>query len=155
MAEGTEFRPPELHADRAEVKVEAATEGIALKRLFAQPYKRFKVSEDRVREHVQSLGYLDHTSVEGRVDICDPGDPYTFVDEDIEYRFTNKRGKGPCQDRDPSKKGKAEDGFNSREATPSNSTPVPDGKDAMSISVLLLNQKTRGRTVLQPKQTPA
>ncbi|XP_051777344.1 mediator of RNA polymerase II transcription subunit 13-like [Erpetoichthys calabaricus] len=35
MAEGTEFRPPELHADRAEVKVQAATEGIALKSSLA------------------------------------------------------------------------------------------------------------------------
>uniref|UniRef100_A0A8C7W7A2 Mediator of RNA polymerase II transcription subunit 13 n=1 Tax=Oncorhynchus mykiss TaxID=8022 RepID=A0A8C7W7A2_ONCMY len=92
------FRPPELPSDRVEVKTETqATEGVALKRLFMQTQKRFKISEECVRAHIQTLGLLHQPG--------DPGDdPYDFKEGDIEYSFpTSKRLKG--QGRDPNKRG--------------------------------------------------
>ncbi|CAB1332738.1 unnamed protein product [Coregonus sp. 'balchen'] len=122
-ADKAEFRPPELPSDRVEVKTETqATEGVALKRLFMQTQKRFKISEECVREHIQTLGVLQQPGVEG---LGDPGDdPYDFKEGDIEYSFpTSKRLKG--QGRDPSKRGpKGEEISNGA---------LPDGKDAMSI----------------------
>ncbi|XP_029625196.1 mediator of RNA polymerase II transcription subunit 13-like isoform X3 [Salmo trutta] len=117
-ADKAEFRPPELPSDRVEVKTETqATEGVALKRLFMQTQKRFKISEECVREHIQTLGLLHQPG--------DPGDdPYDFKEGDIEYSFpTSKRLKG--QGRDHSKRGpKGEEISNGA---------LPDGKDAMSI----------------------
>ncbi|KAM6985077.1 mediator of RNA polymerase II transcription subunit 13-like [Aplochiton taeniatus] len=123
-ADRAEFRPPELPVDRlGENKMEtAATEGLALKRMFTQTHRRFKISEERVREHIQTLGLLQLPGVEG---LGDPGeDPYDFKEGDIEYTFpTSKRLKG--QGRDPSKRAKGDD-INGNGA-------LPDGKDAMSI----------------------
>uniref|UniRef100_A0A673YTX3 Mediator of RNA polymerase II transcription subunit 13 n=1 Tax=Salmo trutta TaxID=8032 RepID=A0A673YTX3_SALTR len=89
-ADKAEFRPPELPSDRVEVKTETqATEGVT--------QKRFKISEECVREHIQTLGLLHQPG--------DPGDdPYDFKEGDIEYSFpTSKRLKG--QGRDHSKRG--------------------------------------------------
>ncbi|XP_061118903.1 mediator of RNA polymerase II transcription subunit 13-like isoform X1 [Conger conger] len=115
--EGAEFEAPELPGDRAE----SESEGLALKRLFTQTHQRFKISEDRIREQVSTLGLLRQPVGEG---LADPGDdPYTFKDEDVEYSFpTSKRLKGP--DRDGGRRSKGEDISNGA---------VPDGKDAMSI----------------------
>ncbi|XP_036384476.1 mediator of RNA polymerase II transcription subunit 13-like isoform X2 [Megalops cyprinoides] len=121
-AEKLEFQPPDLPGDRAESKCETATEGVALKRLFTQTHKRFKICEERTREHVRTLGLLQQPGVEG---LGDPGDdPYTFKDEDVEYSFpTTKRLKGP--EREAGRKTKGED--------MTSNGAVPDGKDAMSI----------------------
>uniref|UniRef100_A0A8C7UUH2 Mediator of RNA polymerase II transcription subunit 13 n=1 Tax=Oncorhynchus mykiss TaxID=8022 RepID=A0A8C7UUH2_ONCMY len=118
-ADKAEFRPPELPSDRVELKTETqATEGVALKRLFAQTEKCFKISEERVREHIQSLGLLQQPGVEGLGDLGD--DPYDFKEGDIEYSFpTSKRLKG----RDHSKRGPKD----------ISNGALPDGKDAMSI----------------------
>ncbi|XP_029108438.1 mediator of RNA polymerase II transcription subunit 13-like isoform X3 [Scleropages formosus] len=120
--ENPEFRPPELSNERLESKPDTGSEGMALKRLFAQTHRTFKVSEDKVREHVRSLGHLQPLGAEPLGDPRD--DPYVFKDGDIEYSFpTSKRLKG--QDRDPGRKVKGEEVMGSG--------AVPDGKDAMSI----------------------
>nr|XP_046230336.1 mediator of RNA polymerase II transcription subunit 13-like isoform X2 [Scatophagus argus] len=119
----TDFRPSELPSDiLEEVKTEAATEGAPLKRLYTQAHKRFKISEERVRDHIHTLGLFQQPGVEA---LREPGDdPYDFKEGDIEYTFsTTKRLKG--QGREPSKKVKGEE-------ITSNCT-LPDGKDAMSI----------------------
>ncbi|KAM4635777.1 mediator of RNA polymerase II transcription subunit 13-like [Polymixia lowei] len=118
-----DLRPPELPMDRlGEVKMETAVEGATLKRLYTQTHKRFKISEERVRDHIHTLGLFQQPGVEG---VREPGDdPYDFKEGDIEYTFpTSKRIKG--QGRDPSKRAKGED-------ITSNGA-LPDGKDAMSI----------------------
>ncbi|XP_036436074.1 mediator of RNA polymerase II transcription subunit 13-like isoform X4 [Colossoma macropomum] len=117
-----EFKPLELTCDVVENKSESSSEGTTLKRLFAQTHKRFKISEERLREHISTLGFLQQPGVEG---LADPGDdPYDFKEGDIEYSFpTSKRLKG--QGRDPNRKSKGEE-MNSNNA-------VPEGKDAMSI----------------------
>ncbi|XP_029371341.1 mediator of RNA polymerase II transcription subunit 13-like isoform X2 [Echeneis naucrates] len=119
----TDFRPPELLIDMGEeVKTETTSEGAPLKRLYTQPYKRFKISEERVRDHIHTLGLLQQPGVEA---LREPGDdPYDFREGDIEYTFSpSKRLKG--QGREPSKKAKGE------EIT--SNAALPDGKDAMSI----------------------
>uniref|UniRef100_A0A8C7TBG8 Mediator of RNA polymerase II transcription subunit 13 n=1 Tax=Oncorhynchus mykiss TaxID=8022 RepID=A0A8C7TBG8_ONCMY len=118
------FRPPELPSDRVEVKTETqATEGVALKRLFMQTQKRFKISEECVRAHIQTLGLLHQPG--------DPGDdPYDFKEGDIEYSFpTSKRLKG--QGRDPNKRGPKVRLLLPGEEISNGA--LPDGKDAMSI----------------------
>lgn len=72
-------------------------------RLFTETHKRFKISEERVRDHIHTLGLLQQASVEV---LREPGDdPYDFKEGDIEYTFsTSKRLKG--QGRDPSKRAK-------------------------------------------------
>uniref|UniRef100_A0A8C4EAE3 Mediator of RNA polymerase II transcription subunit 13 n=1 Tax=Dicentrarchus labrax TaxID=13489 RepID=A0A8C4EAE3_DICLA len=90
----TDFRPPELPSDKLEeVKTETAAEGA--------PLKRFKISEERVRDHIHTLGLLQQPGVEA---LREPGDdPYDFKEGDIEYTFsTSKRLKG--HGREPSKK---------------------------------------------------
>ncbi|KAG7499347.1 mediator of RNA polymerase II transcription subunit 13-like isoform X2 [Solea senegalensis] len=119
----TEFRPSDLPTDKLEeVRTEAATEGAPLKRLYTQTHKRFKISEERVRDHIHTLGLFQQPGVEA---LREPGDdPYDFKEGDIEYIFsTSKRLKG--QGREPSKKAKGEE-------ITSNGA-LPDGKDAMSI----------------------
>ncbi|XP_049330535.1 mediator of RNA polymerase II transcription subunit 13-like isoform X2 [Astyanax mexicanus] len=117
-----EFKPSELPCDLLESKLESTGEGTVLKRLYAHTHKRFKISEERLREHISTLGFLQQPGVEG---LTDPGDdPYDFKEGDIEYSFpTSKRLKGPG--RDPNRKSKGEE-MNSNNA-------VPEGKDAMSI----------------------
>ncbi|XP_026154135.1 mediator of RNA polymerase II transcription subunit 13-like isoform X2 [Mastacembelus armatus] len=119
----TDFSPPELPTDkREEVRTEMATEGAALKRLYTQSHKRFKLSEERVKDHVHTLGLFQQPGVEALRESGD--DPYDFKEGDIEYTFsTSKRLKG--QGREPSKKAKGEE-------ITSNGA-LPDGKDAMSI----------------------
>ncbi|KAM9306494.1 mediator of RNA polymerase II transcription subunit 13-like [Pholidichthys leucotaenia] len=118
----TEFRPPELPADKLEdMKADTTAEGVSLKRLYTQTQKRFKISEERVRDHIHILGMFQQPGVEALRDNGD--DPYDFKEGDIEYTFSSKRLKG--QGREPNKKAKGED-------ITSNST-LPDGKDAMSI----------------------
>ncbi|XP_076868110.1 mediator of RNA polymerase II transcription subunit 13-like isoform X2 [Brachyhypopomus gauderio] len=118
----TDFKPPELSGDTAEGPADGAGEGAALKRLFAQTHKRFKVSEERIREQVSTLGFLPQPGEEVLVETGD--DPYDFKEGDIEYSFpTSKRLKG--QGRDPGRKAKGED-INGNGA-------MPEGKDAMSI----------------------
>ncbi|XP_040013255.1 mediator of RNA polymerase II transcription subunit 13-like isoform X2 [Xiphias gladius] len=119
----TDFRPPELPTDKLEeVKTETVTEGAPLKRLYTQTHKRFKISEERVRDHIHTLGLFQQPGVEA---LREPGDdPYDFKEGDIEYTFsTSKRLK--AQGREPSKKAKGEE-------ITSNGA-LPDGKDAMSI----------------------
>ena len=72
-------------------------------RLYTQTHKRFKISEERVRDHVQTLGLFQQPVVEV---LREPGDdPYDFKEGDIEYTFsTSKRLKS--QGREPSKKAK-------------------------------------------------
>ncbi|XP_031434166.1 mediator of RNA polymerase II transcription subunit 13-like isoform X2 [Clupea harengus] len=121
--ERNDFRTPELPCpERVESKTETAAEGTALKRLFTQTQKRFKVCEERVKEHISALALLQQPGLEVLGDPAD--DPYDFKEGDIEYSFpTSKRLKG--QGRDPNRKSKGEE-MNSNGA-------VPDGKDAMSI----------------------
>lgn len=72
-------------------------------RLYAQAHKRFKISEERLRQHIQTLGLFQQPGVEALRDNGD--DPYDFKEGDIEYTFsTSKRLKG--QGREPSKKAK-------------------------------------------------
>ncbi|TSL28182.1 Mediator of RNA polymerase II transcription subunit 13-like [Bagarius yarrelli] len=113
-----ELKTPDLPYDMVEIKAEG--EGTALKSFFAQTHKRFKISEERLQEHMSTLGFLQQPGVEG---LGEPGeDPYDFKEGDIEYSFpTTKRLKS----RDPSRKSKGED-VNGNSA-------VPEGKDAMSI----------------------
>ncbi|XP_028828853.1 mediator of RNA polymerase II transcription subunit 13-like isoform X3 [Denticeps clupeoides] len=121
-AQKSELRPPDLPCpERVESKNDTATDGSALKRLFTKTHKRFKINEERLREHISTLGLLQ-PGVEA---LGDPGDdPYDFKEGDIEYSFpTCKRLKG--QSRDPSRKSKGEEMV-------SNSA-MHDGKDAMSI----------------------
>ncbi|XP_034047334.1 mediator of RNA polymerase II transcription subunit 13-like isoform X2 [Thalassophryne amazonica] len=119
----TDIRPPEIPSDKfEEMKSETATEGTPLKRLYTQTQKRFKLSEERVRDHIHTLGLFQQPVVEA---LREPGDdPYDFKEGDIEYTFSSlKRLKG--QVRESSKRAKGED-------ITTNST-LPDGKDAMSI----------------------
>lgn len=70
-------------------------------RLYTQTHKRFKISEERVKDHIQTLGLFQQPGVEV---LREPGDdPYDFKEGDIEYTFsTSKRLK--CQGREASKK---------------------------------------------------
>ncbi|XP_067340064.1 mediator of RNA polymerase II transcription subunit 13-like isoform X2 [Channa argus] len=119
----SDFRPSELPPDSLEeVKTEMTPEGAPLKRLYTQTHKRFKISEESLRDHIHTLGLFQQPGVEA---LREPGDdPYDFKEGDIEYTFsTSKRLKG--QGREPIKKAKGEE-------ITSNGT-LPDGKDAMSI----------------------
>uniref|UniRef100_A0A3B4X9Z4 Mediator of RNA polymerase II transcription subunit 13 n=1 Tax=Seriola lalandi dorsalis TaxID=1841481 RepID=A0A3B4X9Z4_SERLL len=101
----TDYRPPDLPSEKSEdVKTETASEGAPLKRLYTQTHKRFKISEERVRDHIHTLGLFQQPGVEA---LREPGDdPYDFKEGDIEYTFsTSKRLKG--QGREPSKKEKS------------------------------------------------
>lgn len=70
-------------------------------RLYTQTLKRFKISEERVRDHIHTLGLFQQPGVEV---LREPGDdPYDFKEGDIEYTFSSsKRLKG--QGREPTKK---------------------------------------------------
>lgn len=70
-------------------------------RLYTQTQRRYKISDVRVREHVQTLGLYQQPGVEV---LREPGDdPYDFKEGDIEYTFsTSKRLKS--QGREPPKK---------------------------------------------------
>uniref|UniRef100_A0AAQ5YRV8 Mediator of RNA polymerase II transcription subunit 13 n=1 Tax=Amphiprion ocellaris TaxID=80972 RepID=A0AAQ5YRV8_AMPOC len=82
----TDFRPPDLPADKLE-----------------ETLKRFKISEERMRDHIHTLGLFQQPGVEALRESGD--DPYDFKEGDIEYTFsTSKRLKG--QGREPSKKAK-------------------------------------------------
>ncbi|XP_061590092.1 mediator of RNA polymerase II transcription subunit 13-like isoform X2 [Cololabis saira] len=114
---------PEFPSDKSEeMKTEAINEGASLKRLYTQTHKRFKISEERLRDHIHTLGLFEQTGVEKLRESGD--DPYDFKEGDFEYTFsTSKRSKGPG--REQSKKAKGD------EITSNGS--LPDGKDAMSI----------------------
>lgn len=77
-------------------------------RLYTQTHKRFKISEERVRDHIHTLGLFQQSGVEV---LREPGeDPYDFKEGDIEYTFSSsKRLKG--QGREPSKKAKVGHSF--------------------------------------------
>ncbi|KAK7895638.1 hypothetical protein WMY93_020963 [Mugilogobius chulae] len=80
-------------------------------KLYTQTRQSFKISEERVKEQVQSLGLYQVTGVET---LREPGDdPYDFKEGEIEYTFSS------------SKSSKGE------ELT--NGDSLPEGKDAMSI----------------------
>ncbi|XP_032395372.1 mediator of RNA polymerase II transcription subunit 13-like isoform X2 [Etheostoma spectabile] len=119
----TDYRPCELPADKLEeVKTETATEETPLKRLYTQTHKRFKISEDRLRDHIHTLGLFQQPGVEA---LREPGDdPYDFKEGDIEYTFSSSK-RLKAQGREPSKKAKGEE-------ITSNGA-LSDGKDAMSI----------------------
>ncbi|XP_017263346.1 mediator of RNA polymerase II transcription subunit 13-like isoform X1 [Kryptolebias marmoratus] len=119
----TDFRPPELPTDKLEeMKTETSTDGVSFKRLYTQTHKRFKISEERVKEHIHTLGLFEQPEVEALQKNGD--DPYDFKEGDTEYPFpSSKRLKS--SGREPSKKAKGE------EITSNGS--LPDGKDAMSI----------------------
>ncbi|XP_054613847.1 mediator of RNA polymerase II transcription subunit 13-like isoform X2 [Dunckerocampus dactyliophorus] len=121
-----DFRPPEVPADKLEEgNMDGAPEGAPLKRLYTQTHKRFKISDERVREHVQTLGLLQQPGVEA---LREPGDdPYDFKEGDIEYTFSSSK-RLKSQGRESSKRAKVP---KSEEIT-SNGT-LQDGKDAMSI----------------------
>uniref|UniRef100_A0A4W4EGZ3 Mediator of RNA polymerase II transcription subunit 13 n=1 Tax=Electrophorus electricus TaxID=8005 RepID=A0A4W4EGZ3_ELEEL len=110
--EKPDFKPPELPGDTVERSTPACSwdqpSAPFVHRLFAETHKRFKVSEERVREHVSTLHFLQQPGVEG---LGEPGDdPYDFKEGDIEYSFpTSKRLKG--QGRDPSRKAKVGEQF--------------------------------------------
>ncbi|XP_070408425.1 mediator of RNA polymerase II transcription subunit 13-like isoform X3 [Nothobranchius furzeri] len=118
-----DFRPPELPTDKLEeMRTETTAEGGSFKRLYTQTHKRFKISEERVKEHIHTLGLFEQPVVEALRERGE--DPYDFKEGDIEYPFpSSKRGKG--SNREPSKKAKGEE-------ITSNGA-VPDGNDAMSI----------------------
>ncbi|XP_055009961.1 mediator of RNA polymerase II transcription subunit 13-like isoform X3 [Boleophthalmus pectinirostris] len=119
----TDFKPPDLPPDILEdMQSEMVTETTPLKRLYTQTCQSFKISEERVKEHIQALGLYEVTGVEA---LREPGDdPYDFKEGDIEYTFSSsKRVKG--QGREPSKRAKGE------ELT--NGDSLSEGKDAMSI----------------------
>ncbi|XP_033845469.1 mediator of RNA polymerase II transcription subunit 13-like isoform X1 [Periophthalmus magnuspinnatus] len=119
----TEFKPPELPADvPEEMQTEAVTETTPLKRLYTQTCQSFKISEEKVKEHVQALGLYPVTGLET---LREPGDdPYDFKEGAYEYTFSSsKRLKG--QGREPSKRAKGE------ELT--NGDSLSESKDAMSI----------------------
>ncbi|XP_061888240.1 mediator of RNA polymerase II transcription subunit 13-like isoform X1 [Entelurus aequoreus] len=118
-----DFRPPEVLADKLEDgKTDAVPDGASLKRLYTQTHKRFKISDERVRDHVQTLGLLQQPGVEA---LREPGDdPYDFKEGDIEYTFSSSK-RLKSQGRESSKRAKGDE-------INSNGT-LPDGKDAMSI----------------------
>uniref|UniRef100_A0A4W5JB58 Mediator of RNA polymerase II transcription subunit 13 n=1 Tax=Hucho hucho TaxID=62062 RepID=A0A4W5JB58_9TELE len=133
-ADKAEFRPPELPSDRTHThRLDHSKFSFLFpSRLFMQTQKRFKISEECVREHIQTLGLLHQPG--------DPGDdPYDFKEGDIEYSFpTSKRLKG--QGRDPSKRGpKVRNGKETKysmsvfQGEEISNGALPDGKDAMSI----------------------
>lgn len=72
-------------------------------RLYTQTHKRFKISEEQLRDHIHTLGLFQQPGVDA---LRDPGDdPYDFKEGDIEYTFSSsKRLKG--QGRESSKKAK-------------------------------------------------
>uniref|UniRef100_A0A7N6AYH0 Mediator of RNA polymerase II transcription subunit 13 n=1 Tax=Anabas testudineus TaxID=64144 RepID=A0A7N6AYH0_ANATE len=72
-------------------------------RLYTQTQKRFKISEERLRDHTDTLGLFQQPGVET---LREPGDdPYDFKEGDIEYTFSSsKRLKG--QGRESIKKAK-------------------------------------------------
>uniref|UniRef100_A0A8C7ZA87 Mediator of RNA polymerase II transcription subunit 13 n=1 Tax=Oryzias sinensis TaxID=183150 RepID=A0A8C7ZA87_9TELE len=75
----------------------------ASSRLYTQTHKRFKISEERVRDHIKALGLFEQPGVEVLRENGE--DPYDFKEGDIEYTFSSsKRLKGPG--REPSKKAK-------------------------------------------------
>uniref|UniRef100_A0A8C8DXR5 Mediator of RNA polymerase II transcription subunit 13 n=1 Tax=Oryzias sinensis TaxID=183150 RepID=A0A8C8DXR5_9TELE len=117
----TEFSPPELPLDKLEeMNSEVAADAVPLKRkvsmmfwfytcffassrLYTQTHKRFKISEERVRDHIKALGLFEQPGVEVLRENGE--DPYDFKEGDIEYTFSSsKRLKGPG--REPSKKAK-------------------------------------------------
>ncbi|CAL8319983.1 unnamed protein product [Lota lota] len=116
-------KPPDLPVDRlGEMKMETASDGLALKRLYVQTQKTFKISEERVKEHVQTFSLVrPGPGSEGPRESGE--DPYDFK-EDLDYTFsTSKRLRG--QGRDPSRRAKGED-------ITTNSAHL-DVNDAMSI----------------------
>ncbi|XP_059904789.1 mediator of RNA polymerase II transcription subunit 13-like isoform X3 [Gadus macrocephalus] len=116
-------KPPDLPVDRlGEMKMETASDGLALKRLYVQTQKIFKISEERVKEHVQTFSLVRPGP--GSEGPREPGeDPYDFK-EDLEYTFSSsKRLRG--QGREPSRRDKGED-------ITTNSAHL-DVNDAMSI----------------------
>ncbi|XP_030624819.1 mediator of RNA polymerase II transcription subunit 13-like isoform X2 [Chanos chanos] len=119
--ERVEYKPPELPCDVLENKPESVNDGTALKRLFTQTQKNFKISEEQIREHISNLGLLQQPGVE---EMCDPGDdPYDFKEGDIEYSFpTTKRLKGQSREKTNKSKGEEISG-----------NSAVEGKDAMSI----------------------
>uniref|UniRef100_A0A671YVW6 Mediator of RNA polymerase II transcription subunit 13 n=1 Tax=Sparus aurata TaxID=8175 RepID=A0A671YVW6_SPAAU len=106
----TDFRPPELPSDKLEeVKTETAAEGAPLKRslslllyvfttmfldmclvlLYCSCPPLFKISEERVRDHIHTLGLFQQPGVEV---LREPGDdPYDFKEGDIEYTFSSSK----------------------------------------------------------------
>lgn len=119
----TDFKPPDLPSDLLDdMQTDTGTEGTPLKRLYTQAQSSFKISEERVKEHVQTLGLYQMTGVEA---VREPGDdPYDFKEGDIEYTFSSsKRLKG--QGKESNKKAKGEE--------MTNGESVSEGKDAMSI----------------------
>ncbi|XP_072004219.1 mediator of RNA polymerase II transcription subunit 13-like [Engystomops pustulosus] len=127
-----DFRPPEIHGEWYEAKQETGSESTALKRLLAQPNKRFKVLDEK-RQVGSYLNYVDQLPILPCEGFGDSTDPYTFEDGDIKYSFTTTSKKCKIAERDLSRKQKTEEGFE-KDASPTEHTaPVPDGKDAMSI----------------------
>uniref|UniRef100_A0A147A2N0 Mediator of RNA polymerase II transcription subunit 13 n=1 Tax=Fundulus heteroclitus TaxID=8078 RepID=A0A147A2N0_FUNHE len=119
----SDFRPPELPAEKLEqMETEAATVRDPFKRLYAQSHKRFKISEEKLADHVHALGLFERPGVEALREIGD--DPYDFKEGENEYTFpSSKRLKGSGQEAKQKAKG---------EEITSNGS-LPDGKDAMSI----------------------
>ncbi|CAG5867489.1 unnamed protein product [Menidia menidia] len=117
----TDLRTPDLPVDKLEdTKTEATSDGTSLKRLYTQTQNRYKISEERVKDHIHTLGLLEQPGIETLRESGD--DPYDFKEGDIKYTFS-KRLKG--SGREASKKAKGE------EITSNGS--LSDGKDAMSI----------------------
>uniref|UniRef100_A0A672IUR7 Mediator of RNA polymerase II transcription subunit 13 n=1 Tax=Salarias fasciatus TaxID=181472 RepID=A0A672IUR7_SALFA len=106
----SDFRPPELPSDKLEENPSAPLRvnvsvfvRLRRDRLYTQTHTRFKLSEEKVRDHVHTLGLFQPPGVGPLRDGGD--DPYDFKEGDIEYTFaSSKRLKG--QGREPSKKAK-------------------------------------------------
>ncbi|MED6270496.1 hypothetical protein CHARACLAT_011007, partial [Characodon lateralis] len=119
----SDFRPTELPTEKLELmETETATVRDPLKRLYAQSHKRFKISEEKVAEHVHALGLFEQPGVEVLRGTGE--DPYDFKEGEIEYPFpSSKRLKGSGREAKQKSKG---------EEITSNGS-LHDGNDAMSI----------------------
>ncbi|KAJ3605431.1 hypothetical protein NHX12_027478, partial [Muraenolepis orangiensis] len=94
------FRTPKSN------KADPKPPDLPLDRLYMQTQKTFKISEERVKEHIQTLSLVQQgPGAEGPREAGD--DPYDFK-EDMDYTFsTSKRLRS--QGRDPSKRAKGEE----------------------------------------------
>ncbi|CAF99193.1 unnamed protein product, partial [Tetraodon nigroviridis] len=117
-----DFRAPDLPTDILEDLKTDKYMDAPLKRLYTQTQRRYKISDARVREHIQTLGLYQQPGMEV---LREPGDdPYDFKEGDIEYTFSSSK-RLKSQGRESTKKLKGEE-------ITSNGA-LPDGKDAMSI----------------------
>lgn len=92
-------------------------------RLYTQSHKRFKISEEKVAEHIHALGLFEQTDMETLRENGE--DPYDFKEGDIEYPFpSSKRLKG--SGRETKQKAKVgEESFKKKNTIIKDSKPPP------------------------------